>query len=118
MDNRETLERMRKLSNLQPLSESKVYKAEDGDVLAEGYDGDALVEMTLGELATWLGKKCPEGREDEAVSATLDRSASLPRSLCRGPPAKYSGRPNPRRPLAPSPESCRSAIGRSWRRRR
>ena len=77
MDNRETLERMRKLSNLQPLSESKVYKAEDGDVLAEGYDGDALVEMTLGELATWLGKKCPEGREDEAVSATLDEVKKL-----------------------------------------
>ena len=48
MENRDALERMRKLSNLQPLSESKVYKAEDDDVLAEGYDGDALVEMTLG----------------------------------------------------------------------
>lgn len=77
MENRDLLERMRKLSNLQPLSESEVYKAEDGDVLAEGYDGDALVEMTLGELATWLGKECPEGREDEAVTATLDEVKKL-----------------------------------------
>ena len=77
MDNREYLERMRKLSGQPDLSESQVFKAEDGDALAEGYNGDELVEMTLGELATWLGKECPEGREDEDVTATLDEVKKL-----------------------------------------